>query len=68
MILSKYVAVAASFDSGTFKGFSVTANNPTSYNDNDTNIQAVYNLSYEDFTTLEILIASTVGNYLKGKV
>ena len=68
MITAKNCVVSASFDSGTFSGcFAVSANEPTSYCATRTNIQSVYNLSFDDFTALEILIAHTVNDYLERK-
>ena len=61
------IGVCANFDSGTFLNFSVFKANFKSYNKNDTNIQATESLTFEDFTALEIMIASTVSKFLDMK-
>ena len=65
MIQTPLCSVSAAFDSGTFMHFGVTA--PLKENQYTNSIQGEYNLSFEDFTVLEILIAQTVSEYLKGK-
>lgn len=67
MISSEEITVSARFDTGSFMFFGVVYNNPHSYNENNVNIQSVYNLSFEDFTALEILICSVVTKYVKEK-
>lgn len=66
MISSPLIMVSANFDSGDFMNFGVVANNPTSYNANDTNIQKVFMLDDKDFNALELLINIAVTDYLKG--
>jgi len=62
------LGVTAEFDSGTFMYFSVVSvKNPQSYNSSDCNIQAVENLTFEDFTALEIMIGQTVSDFLDMK-
>ena len=67
MIILNKVAVSANFDSGTFLGFSVATSRTDTYNSNETNIQSAYNLSFEDFQALEVLIALATDNYIKDK-
>lgn len=70
MIISNknHVGVTAHFDSGTFQGFGVVSTKyPNSYSTNDTNIQSVESLSFEDFTALEIMISQTVSDFLDMK-
>lgn len=62
------IGVSAQFDSGRFMNFSVfSCKNPTSYNSMDSNIQSVENLSFEEFTALEAIIANSVDNFIKMK-
>ena len=62
------VGVQAQFDSGSFMHFSVVSTkNPESYCTNDNNIQSVENLTFEDFTALEIMIGQAVSNFLDMK-
>jgi hypothetical protein len=65
MITANHCNVQACFDTGTFQYFSVTA--PLKKHQYQNSIQDEYNLSYEDFTALEILIAGVVDKYLKEK-
>ena len=67
MIQTKTVNVSASFDSGTFMCFSVSNAKAKGYSSHETNIQSAYNLTDKDFVALEILIASSINNYIKGK-
>lgn len=68
MIVSKNITVSSEFDSGDFMGsFSVHAKSE-SYDVYDTCIQKVYDLSFDDFKALEVLIAGTVEQYLATKV
>lgn len=56
------------FKAGDFMGsFSVHAKSK-SYDVYDTCIQKVYDLSFDDFKVLEVLIAGTVEQYLATKV
>ena len=60
-----YIGVSAEFDSGTFMYFSVFSTKyPDSYSSSDTNIQSVENLTFEDFDSLEIIIADTTSSFL----
>lgn len=62
------VGVSAEFDSGTFMHFSVVSTkHPRSFSLADSNIQSVENLSFEDFTLLEIMIGQTVSYFLDMK-
>ena len=62
------IGVSAEFDSGTFMNFSVVSTkNPLSYCGTDCNIQSVENLTFEDFTALEIMIGQAVSNFLDMK-
>jgi hypothetical protein len=63
MITTKNCNVSAQFDSGSFMHFGVSAPLKHYFN----NIQDEYNLSFEDFQNLEILIASVVDKYLDHK-
>ena len=65
MICTNYCNVSADFDSGTFMYFGVSA--PLREHQYCNSIQDEYNLDYEDFKRLEILIAGVVDNYLKYK-
>jgi hypothetical protein len=65
MIQANFCTVSAQFDSGTFMYFGVTV--PLKEEQYTSSIQTEYNLSYGDFTALEILIAGTVSDYLKRK-
>ncbi len=62
MISTDTCIITANFDSGTFKHIGVS---PPDTSRMGQNIQSYYNLSFEDFTTLEILIAGIVNKYLK---
>jgi len=65
MISTGKVNVSAQFDSGTFMHFGVSA--PLKENQYTNSIQDEYMLSFEDFTMLEIMIASTVDKYITMK-
>jgi len=65
MIVGKDCTVSANFDSGTFINFGVSA--PLNEHQYTNSIQDEYNLSFEDFTVLEIMIASTVDKYITMK-
>ena len=68
MVVSKNITVSSGFDFGDFTGvFSVHAKSK-SYDVYDTCIQKVYDLSFDDFKVLEVLIAGTVEQYLATKV
>lgn len=41
--------------------------NPSSDNSSDNNIQSVENLTFEDFTALEIMISQSITNFLDMK-
>ena len=66
MICTNYCNVSATFDSGTFQFFGISA--PLREHQYCNSIQDEYNLSFEDFTRLEILIAGVVDNYLEYKI
>ena len=63
MISSPLVTVSATFDSGTFMHFGISASKLDGYN---SNIQSIYNLDKKDFQALEMLINIAVSDYLKG--
>ena len=65
MITTKYCNISACFDSSIFMYFAVTA--PLKEHQYENNIQNEYNLTFEDFTCLEIMIATTVDKYIKNK-
>jgi hypothetical protein len=65
MITTNYCNVQAIFDTGTFMYFGVST--PLKEHQYTCNIQDEYNLSFEDFTALEIMIASVVDRYIKHK-
>ena len=68
MVVSKNITVSSRFNSGDFTGvFSVHAKSEN-YDVYDTSIQKVYDLSFDDFKVLEVLIAGTVEQYLATKV
>ena len=64
IITGKRVAVSAHFDSGTFLHFNVSNSQTKGYSDHETNIQTTYNLSFDDFTALSIMIESVINQYL----
>lgn len=67
MVVSKNITVSSRFDSGDFTGsFSVHAKSKN-YDIYDTCIQKVFDLSFDDFKVLEVLIAGTVEQYLTAK-
>ena len=67
MVVSKNITVSSKFDSGDFMGvFSIHAKSK-SYDVYNTCIQKVYDLSFDDFKVLEVLIAGTVEQYLTAK-
>lgn len=62
------IDVRAAFDSGQFLHFTVTSTkNNGSYVPADYQIQKVENLTFEDFTALEIVIGQAVSNFLDMK-
>ena len=67
MIKYNGVAVSALFDSGDFMSTFKVICNTKSLHSFDMNIQQVYDLSYDDFNVLSILIADVVSKYLKEK-
>jgi hypothetical protein len=65
MVEAKNCYVSANFDTGVFMNFSITA--PLKENQYTNSIQDEYNLSFDDFQNLEILIAGVVSKYLESK-
>ena len=67
MIISEKVNVSAEFDTGDFTGKFKVNFNGKGYSSWDNCIQKQYNLSFDDFKILELLICSTVEKYLNSK-
>ena len=65
MVESKNCTVSANFDSGTFMNIGLSA--PLHKHQYQNNIQDEYNLSFEDFNNLEILISGAIDKYLDYK-
>uniref|UniRef100_A0A6H1ZC16 Uncharacterized protein n=1 Tax=viral metagenome TaxID=1070528 RepID=A0A6H1ZC16_9ZZZZ len=59
------LVVSAIFDVGVFKDNFAVASMPDKNNQYGENIQTKYNLTKQDFTNLEIIIATAIYKYIK---
>jgi len=67
MIEYNNLIVDSEFDSGRFTSKFNVAIKGKGYEDNNTNIQEIYNLTFEDFTNLEFLLGVTIKEFLNAK-
>lgn len=62
------IAVSAEFDTGIFMHFNImSTKNKNTILESHTDIQDIEQLTFEDFTALEIMIAETVSRFLDMK-
>ena len=67
MIEHNNLIVNSEFDNGRFMSKFNVAIKGKGYEDNNTNIQEIYNLTFEDFTNLEFLLGVTIKEFLNAK-